>query len=75
MAIPDYQHNFRYLLEFAADGKEHQLREAIDALADRYALTEKERNQLLPSGRQRTFDNRVGWARMGSDIPEECQAY
>jgi restriction system protein len=51
------------LLDFAADGKEHSLREAIDALANQYRLTPEERRELLPSGRQATFDNRVGWSR------------
>jgi restriction endonuclease Mrr len=51
------------LLSFAADGKEHRLRDAIEELADHFDLTEDERKELLPSGRQATFDNRVGWAR------------
>lgn len=37
--------------------------EAIDGLAARFRLTEEERRQLLPSGRQRVFHNRVAWAR------------
>lgn len=32
-------------------------------LADEFRLSEAERKELLPSGRQATFDNRVGWAR------------
>lgn len=51
------------LLKLAADGKEHKVREAIEDLADSFALTEDERKELLPSGGQATFDNRVGWAR------------
>lgn len=50
------------LLRFASDGKEHSLRETIDALADTLRLTSEERKQLLPSGQQEVFDNRVGWA-------------
>jgi restriction system protein len=63
MAIPDYQSIMLPLLRFAADGKEHSLRETIEALADHLELTDAERRVLLPSGRQPTFDNRVGWAR------------
>lgn len=33
-----------------------------DRLGDKFALTSEERAQLLPSGRQRKFDNRVAWA-------------
>jgi restriction system protein len=51
------------LLEFVADQREHSLREAIDHLAAHFALTEKEMKQLLPSGQQAIFDNRVAWAR------------
>ncbi len=51
------------LLRFAADGQEHSLREAIESLADHFHLSDDERKALLPSGRQATFDNRVGWAR------------
>jgi restriction system protein len=63
VAIPDFQSLMLPLLIFASDGNEHSLREAIDALADQYHLTPDERRELLPSGRQATFDNRVGWTR------------
>lgn len=63
MAIPDYQSIMLPLLQLAADQQEHALRETIDALADEFNLTDEDRNELLPSGRQATFQNRVGWAR------------
>ncbi len=63
MAIPDYQTIMLPLLTFLSDKKEHTLRESIDALADQFGLTDEERRELLPSGRQAAFDNRVGWAR------------
>lgn len=63
MAIPDFQSIMLPVLKFAGDGKEHSLRETIEALAEELALTNDERNELLPSGQQATFDNRVGWAR------------
>ena len=63
MTIPDYQSIMLPLLELAADGNEHSLREAIESLSNQLGLTAKERRELLPSGRQPTFDNRVGWAR------------
>lgn len=50
-------------LRFLADGAEHTLREADDHLADFFALSDSERAELLPSGRQATFTNRIGWAR------------
>jgi restriction system protein len=63
MAIPDYQSVMLPLLRLAADGQEHSAREAVETLADHFGLSEDERKELLPSGAQATFDNRVGWAR------------
>jgi len=51
------------LLKVAADGKEHHVRDAINTLAKQFGLTEEERKALLPSGVDRVFDNRIGWAR------------
>lgn len=63
MAIPDYQSIMLPLLGFASDTAEHSLREAIEGLAEKFGLTDTERKELLPSGQQPTFDNRVAWAR------------
>ncbi len=63
MTMPDYQLIMLPLLRLLGDGKEHSLRETIEILADQFKLTDEERKQLLPSGQQATFDNRVGWAR------------
>jgi len=51
------------LLELAASRHELTIREAIDELAKHFALTDEEREELLRSGGQRRFDNRVSWAR------------
>lgn len=51
------------LLQVFADGQEHELKEAIAKLAADFRLTDEERKELLPSGRQPIFRNRVGWAR------------
>lgn len=63
MEIPDYQTLMLPFLKFLADGKEYHIREVIEHLSQVYHLTEKQRNELLPSGRQPIIDNRVGWAR------------
>lgn len=63
MAIPDYRTVMLPLLNLAADGEEHRLRDAVEVLADHFDLREDERKELLPSGSQATFDNRVGRAR------------
>ena len=63
MSIPDFQTLMLPVLRLAESREEHSLGEATDYLADEYALSDEERNQLLPSGTQPIFYNRVGWAR------------
>ncbi len=63
MAVPAFQQVLRPLLRLTADGKEYSLREAIELLADEFHLNDEDRKELLPSGVQATFDNRVSWAR------------
>ncbi|EGQ9332331.1 restriction endonuclease [Vibrio cholerae] len=63
--IPSYQAFMRPLLEIAKaeNGQEIKLRDAINALADHFGLSEEEREEKLPSGKQTVIDSRVGWAR------------
>ena len=63
MAIPDYQTLMLPILNYVSDGKDHSLRETIEALASQFQLTQEERQELLPSGYQAIFDNRVGWSK------------
>jgi restriction system protein len=63
MGIPDFQSLMLPLLKYIEDGKEHELQDTIDALAQQFGLTQEERREVLPSGRQPIIDNRVGWAR------------
>lgn len=60
--IPDYQSCMRPALAHLADGQLHRSREVKESLADVFRLTDAERAELLPSGRQRVMDSRVGWA-------------
>ena len=64
MAIPDFQTLMLPLLQLAADGNDHTLADAREVLAERFELTTDERGELLPSGRQRRFDNRVAWGKV-----------
>lgn len=63
MAIPDYQSLMLPVLKLAADEKEHKFSQAVEELADEFSLSTEEKNELLPSGSQAVFNNRVGWAR------------
>lgn len=62
MTIPDFQSVMRPLLASLADGETRRSREVKNAMADEFLLTDEERAHMLPSGRARTMDNRVGWA-------------
>jgi restriction system protein len=60
--IPDYQTLMLPVLQCAESGPLHT-KDAIERLAQKYDLNADERANLLPSGKQRTFDNRVNWAK------------
>jgi restriction system protein len=61
--IPDFQTLMLPLLEALADGRERLMRDVTGQLADRFHLTEEERGQMLPSGQNKVFVNRVAWAK------------
>ncbi|CAK2606893.1 hypothetical protein VCRA2119O48_90105 [Vibrio crassostreae] len=60
--LPSYQELMKPVLEAAKSG-EIKLSNVIDLLAEQFNLSKDERTELLPSGRQAAFTNRVGWAK------------
>jgi len=62
MAIPDFQSLMLPLLKESAAG-EVRISDVVAVLGDKLALTESELSELLPSGKQTTFANRVNWAK------------
>src|SRR5436190_17647158 len=52
------------LLRISADGQENRLAEARGVLASEFKLSDADREELLPSGRQSKFANRVAWAKV-----------
>ena len=62
MAVPDFQSFMLPLLKFTTDREEHKQSEAGDALSRHFDITESDRREMLPSGRQTRFDNRIAWA-------------
>ncbi|MFZ7112277.1 MAG: restriction endonuclease [Desulfatiglandales bacterium] len=63
MTIPDYQTIMLPLLKVLADGEVHSALQTVDSLSKYFGLSEEEKKELLPSGKQALFDNRVAWAR------------
>lgn len=63
MAVPDFQSFFKPLLEFCSDGLEHSISEAREKLKINMFLSEEDLAELVPSGTQTKFDNRIAWAK------------
>ncbi len=49
-------------LDFLADGQPRRLREIYEEVGEKFGLTPEERAELLPSGSQLRWNNRVNWA-------------
>jgi CBS domain-containing protein len=63
MAIPTFEEFIEPLLQFLATHPEGaRTTEAYAALADACQLSESDRAQLLPTGRQPLYQNRITWA-------------
>lgn len=62
MAIPDFQSLMLPVLKESATG-EVRISDVVAELGRKLALTEAELSELLPSGKQTTFANRVNWAK------------
>lgn len=63
MTIPDYETIMLPLLKLTSDQQVHIKSEAVEELAEYFSLSDEERKELLPSGTQFKFTNRVGWAK------------
>ncbi len=62
MAIPDFQSLMLPVLKESAAG-EVRISDVVAVLGTKLGLTEAELSELLPSGKQTTFANRVNWAK------------
>lgn len=62
MAVPDFQTLMRPLLVALSDDAEHRSVDLRATLAEEFSLSAEDLAQQLPSGRAKTFNNRVGWA-------------
>ena len=62
MSIPDYQTLMLPVLRRAAEG-ETRVADVAERIADDLGMTQAERDELLPSGRQRVLHNRIHWAK------------
>ncbi len=63
MSVPGFQSWFLPFLKRLEDGQVHQMSDLYDQLAEDLGLLDSDRAQLLKSGTQFTYQNRIGWAR------------
>ena len=62
MAIPGFQSMMLPLLKIASDESEHNHAGIKDSLAIQFKISDSEKEEMLPSGKQARFSNRVAWA-------------
>ena len=63
MTVPKFFDFFEVFLHALEDGELHSAKEVREVIALRMNITDSDRDELLPSRKQRTFDNRVMWAK------------
>lgn len=63
MSMPGFQSIMLPLLKLLSNRETYALNDVINQLSEDFKLTESELEEILPSGRQSKFRNRVGWAR------------
>lgn len=63
MSVPRYFEMYKSFLRSLEDGNEHPYIDAKKQVIADFHLSEEDVSELLPSGRQSIFTNRVGWCR------------
>jgi restriction system protein len=63
VAIPDFQSIMLPFMRQIADGKEHCFKDILPILAEEFGMTRAELAELLSSGKQPRFLNRIYWAK------------
>jgi len=62
MAIPTFQDVMLPIMKFAELAESRSVKETIEHIEQLFNLTDEEKQERLPSGKQRTIYNRVTWA-------------
>ncbi|HMQ11629.1 MAG TPA: restriction endonuclease [Oligoflexia bacterium] len=62
-SIPSYDKFMLPILKIHKDKEVHHLPDNYDELANQFGISDQERHEMLESGRQTRFKNRIGWAR------------
>lgn len=62
MAVPGFQEFMLPVLQLASEQDSIHKSDYDRIIAERLELTPEDRSELLPSGKQTTYQNRIGWA-------------
>ena len=63
MAVPKYYEMYHSFLQSLSDGEEDPYSDVKKKVIEDFKLTDIELAELLPSGKQTVFSNRIGWCR------------
>ena len=63
MAVPKYDELMKPLLVAVKDGEVYKIKDVTAVLAQQLNLSAEDLEEMLPSGRQTVFKNRVAWAK------------
>src|SRR5437763_266684 len=63
MPVPGFESFMLPLLRVLDDGADHGIVEVRERIAREMSVSDADRAELLPSGKQPIFDNRLGWAK------------
>lgn len=59
MAVPTFQEIMLPILSLTNDNQTHSVKECVEFIEQHFQLTDEEKQERVPSGKQRTIYNRV----------------
>ena len=63
MSVPGFQEWFMPLLQQLGDSQLHSIADMYGKLSDLLKLSKEDQAEMLPSGKQKLYQNRIGWSR------------
>lgn len=63
MAVPKYDELMKPLLTAVQDGQAYKIKDLYGSVAHQLKIGPEDISEMLPSGRQTVFRNRIGWAK------------
>ena len=64
MSVPKYNEMYAPFIKALGDGRIHTIKEISQCVAEQMNLSEEDLAEMLPSGKQALFTNRIRWTRL-----------